>query len=128
MKYYLIAGEASGDLHGSRLIKAIRKQDPQASFRAWGGDLMETSGATLAKHYQSLAIMGLVDVIKNLNQIFKNISFCKKDIQEFQPDALGKKSGVLHPLLYCTSGVGLKSQSGSENKSLYRPSIRYPTL
>lgn len=88
MKYYLIAGEASGDLHGSRLIKAIRKQDPQASFRAWGGDLMEASGATLAKHYKSLAIMGLVDVIKNLNQIFKNISFCKKDIQEFQPDAL----------------------------------------
>ena len=67
MKYYLIAGEASGDLHGSRLIKAIRKQDPQASFRAWGGDLMEASGATLAKHYKSLAIMGLVDVIKNLN-------------------------------------------------------------
>ncbi|MCW1953408.1 MAG: lipid-A-disaccharide synthase [Flavobacteriia bacterium] len=88
MKYYLIAGEASGDLHGSRLIRAIQEQDSEATFRAWGGDLMQEAGATLAMHYKSIAIMGLVDVLKNLGQIFKNISFCKKDILEFNPDAL----------------------------------------
>ena len=88
MKYYIIAGEASGDLHGSYLIKAIKKEDPKAVFRAWGGDLMQAAGANLAMHYKSLAIMGFVDVIKNLPRIFKNISYCKSDISGFKPDAL----------------------------------------
>ena len=88
MKYYLIAGEASGDLHGSYLIEAIKKTDPKATFRGWGGDLMQAAGLELAKHYKSLAIMGFVDVLKNLPKIFKNIAFCKLDITNFKPDAI----------------------------------------
>lgn len=88
MKYYIIAGEASGDLHGSNLIKELKKQDPTANIRCWGGDLMQEAGATLVKHYKELAFMGFVEVIRNIPTIFKNIAFCKKDIQEFQPDVL----------------------------------------
>ncbi len=88
MKYYIIAGEASGDLHGSNLIKALRHEDPNAVFRAWGGDLMENAGAALVKHYRDLAFMGFVEVLMNLKTILRNISFCKKDIEAFQPDAL----------------------------------------
>ena len=88
MKYYLIAGEASGDLHGGRLVKAIRKSDPAAEIRAWGGDQMEKAGATLVKHFRDLAFMGFIEVIKNLPTIVRNIRFCKKDILAFQPDVL----------------------------------------
>ncbi len=88
MKYYLIAGEASGDLHGSNLIRAIRKNDPDAIFRCWGGDLMQAAGATLVKHYRDLAFMGFTEVIRNLPTILKNIKFCKQDISAFAPDAL----------------------------------------
>ncbi|MEN9599271.1 MAG: hypothetical protein RL596_1590 [Bacteroidota bacterium] len=69
MKYYVIAGEASGDLHGSNLIKAIRANDPSASFRCWGGDLMQEAGADLVKHYRDLAFMGFAEVVKNLPTI-----------------------------------------------------------
>ncbi|WP_203295526.1 lipid-A-disaccharide synthase [Luteirhabdus pelagi] len=88
MKYYLLAGEASGDLHGANLIKALKKEDPNAEFRCWGGDLMEDAGATLVKHYRDLAFMGFVEVLFNLRTILKNISFCKKDIEQFQPDVI----------------------------------------
>lgn len=88
MKYYLIAGEASGDLHGSNLMKAIKKEDPQAEFRFWGGDLMRAVGGTEVKHYRDLAFMGFLEVVLNLRTILKNISFCKKDIEEFQPDRI----------------------------------------
>jgi lipid-A-disaccharide synthase len=88
VKYYLIAGEASGDLHGSNLIRAIHKQDPDASVRCWGGDRMEQAGATLVKHYRELSFMGFLEVLANLNTIFRNLSFCKKDIEAFKPDAL----------------------------------------
>jgi lipid-A-disaccharide synthase len=88
MKYYIIAGEASGDLHGSNLIKELIKLDPAASIRCWGGDKMESAGATLVKHYRDLAFMGFTEVIKNLPTIFRNLSFCKKDILSFQPDGL----------------------------------------
>lgn len=88
MKYYIIAGEASGDLHAANLIRAIQQKDAQANIRAWGGDLMEEAGANLVKHYRDLAFMGFWEVITNLSTILKNISFCKKDIEEFQPDAL----------------------------------------
>ena len=88
MKYYIIAGEASGDLHASNLIKKLFKKDASAEVRGWGGDLMEKAGATLVKHYRDLAFMGFLEVILNLRTILKNISFCKKDILEFQPDAL----------------------------------------
>lgn len=88
MKYYLIAGEASGDLHGSNLIKAIRQHDPEATFRCWGGDLMQQAGAELVKHYKELAFMGFLEVLLNLKTILRNIDFCKKDIEAYSPDAL----------------------------------------
>jgi lipid-A-disaccharide synthase len=88
MKYYIIAGEASGDLHGSNLIKEIIKLDEAANVRSWGGDLMETAGATVVKHYKELAFMGFTEVIKNLPTIFSNLKFCKKDIQEFEPNVI----------------------------------------
>lgn len=88
MKYYLIAGEPSGDLHGANLIKALLKEDPQATVRAWGGDLMQQAGATLAKHYRDLAFMGVWEVVKNLSTIRQNFKFCKEDVVNFQPDYL----------------------------------------
>ncbi|MEX0275108.1 MAG: lipid-A-disaccharide synthase [Flavobacteriaceae bacterium] len=88
MKYYLIAGEASGDLHGSNLIKALKTQDTEANIRCWGGDRMQNAGGTLAKHYKEMAFMGFWEVIQNLGTIKKNISFCKRDIAEFSPDVI----------------------------------------
>jgi len=88
MKYYLIAGEASGDLHGSNLIRALREEDPEAEFRAWGGDLMEQAGAELVKHYRDLAFMGFAEVVANLRTILGNIAFCKKDIASWRPDVV----------------------------------------
>ncbi len=88
MKYYLIAGEASGDLHGANLIRALHRQDPEAEVRCWGGNRMEAAGATLVKHYRELSFMGFFEVLANLPTIFRNLSFCKKDIEAFDPDAL----------------------------------------
>lgn len=88
MKYYIISGEASGDLHGSNLMKSLQKVDANADFRFWGGDLMETVGGTLVKHYKELAFMGFVEVVMNLRTIAKNLSFCKKDIENYNPDAI----------------------------------------
>ncbi len=88
MKYYIIAGEASGDLHGSNLIKALLIKDKDAEIRCWGGDLMQQAGGTLVKHYKEMAFMGFLEVILNLGAIFKNITFCKEDIKNFSPDIL----------------------------------------
>src|SRR6201989_2971402 len=88
MRYYLIAGEASGDLHGSNLIRAIHRQDNAADIRCWGGDKMQAAGATLVKHYKDLAFMGFAEVVKNLPVIMRNFKFCKQDIESFQPDAV----------------------------------------
>ena len=88
MKYYIIAGEASGDLHGSNLMKALYKEDANAEIRFWGGDLMQNVGGTLVKHYRELAFMGFIEVVFNLKTILNNISFCKKDIENFNPDAI----------------------------------------
>lgn len=88
MKYYLIAGEASGDLHGSNLMKALKIEDPAADFRIWGGDLMQEAGGDLRKHYRDLAFMGFVEVLKNLRTIVRNLRFCEQDILDYQPDAL----------------------------------------
>jgi lipid-A-disaccharide synthase len=88
MKYYIISGEASGDLHGSNLIKELKKKDVSAEIRCWGGDKMEAAGATLVKHYKELAFMGFLEVIKNLRTILKNIKICKNDILQYQPAAL----------------------------------------
>lgn len=88
MRYYIIAGEASGDLHGSNLIKALNDKDSNAEIRCWGGDLMKKAGGTLVKHYKEMAFMGFLEVIMNLNKIFKNIKFCKSDITQFNPDVI----------------------------------------
>ena len=88
MRYYIIAGEASGDLHGSNLIKAIKANDANAVIQCWGGDLMQAAGGHLVKHYSSLAFMGFVEVLMNIRTILSNIKFCKKDIDTFSPDVL----------------------------------------
>ena len=88
MKYYLISGEASGDLHCSLLIKALKKLDSKAQFRGWGGDLMAKEGTVLVKHYKKLAFMGFWEVISHLPAILRNISLCKKDILKYVPDVI----------------------------------------
>ncbi|MEO6290116.1 MAG: lipid-A-disaccharide synthase, partial [Ginsengibacter sp.] len=88
MKYYIVAGEASGDLHGSNLIKELLKLDPSADIRGWGGDKMEAAGATLVKHYRDLAFMGFAEVVKNLPAILRNFKFCKEDIKNYKPDVV----------------------------------------
>lgn len=88
MKYYLIAGEASGDLHGAYLINALAKADPEADFRCWGGDLMAAAGADLQKHYRELAFMGFVEVLLNIRTILGNFKACKADVLKYQPDVL----------------------------------------
>lgn len=88
MKYYIIAGEASGDLHAANLIKEIKQRDTQAVFRVWGGDMMQQQGATIVKHYRDLAFMGFLEVVQNLGTILNNIKFCKQDILAYKPDAL----------------------------------------
>ena len=88
MKYYIIAGEASGDLHGSNLIKELKKLDASAVIRCWGGDKMQQAGGELVKHYRDLAFMGFWEVLKNIFTILRNLKFCKKDIEQFQPDSL----------------------------------------
>ena len=88
MKYYFIAGEASGDLHGANLMRALAEIDPQAQFRFWGGDRMEAVGGKLIKHYRDLAFMGFWEVVTNLRTILRNIDLCKGDITAYQPDAL----------------------------------------
>lgn len=88
MKYYLIAGEASGDLHGSNLMRELKQADPEVQFRYFGGDLMQNEGGTLVKHYREMAFMGIVNVVMNLKTIGRNMKFCQKDLLEFQPDVL----------------------------------------
>ena len=88
MRYYLIVGEASGDLHASRLMQALASKDPAAEFRFFGGDLMSAVGGTRVKHYSELAYMGFVPVLLHLPTILRNMSSCKKDIVAWQPDVV----------------------------------------
>ncbi|MCY7349744.1 MAG: lipid-A-disaccharide synthase [Cytophagaceae bacterium] len=88
MKYFLLAGERSGDLHGSNLIRAIQRNDPQAEFRAWGGELMQQAGATLTRHYRELAFMGLGEVLKNWRTVLGLMRQCQRDLLQFKPDAV----------------------------------------
>ena len=88
MRYFIIAGEQSGDLHGSNLIRELTNQDTTAEIKCWGGDLMEAAGATLLKHYKKTAFMGFVEVAKNLGVIKKNLVLCKQHIAEFRPDVV----------------------------------------
>jgi len=109
MKYYIIAGEASGDLHGSNLIKELKKLDASATIRCWGGDKMQQAGGELVKHYRDLAFMGFWEVIKNIFTILRNLKFCKKDIQQFQPDTL---------ILIDYPGFNLRIAKWAKQKSL----------
>lgn len=88
MKYYLISGEASGDVHGANLMKSLKKLDAEADFRFWGGDRMQNEGGVLVKHYRDLAFMGFVEVLLNLSTVLRNIAFCKDDLLRYQPDVL----------------------------------------
>lgn len=88
MRYYIIAGEASGDLHGSNLMRGIFKHDPDGEIRFWGGEKMASVGGTMVRNYRDTAVMGVVEVIGKLGRIFKNLKFCKKDILEYNPDAV----------------------------------------
>lgn len=88
MKYYLIAGEASGDLHASNLTQSLRKLDKEADFRFFGGDLMQSAGGTLVRHYRDMAFMGIVPVVLNARTILRNLAFCKEDIAAYRPDAV----------------------------------------
>ena len=88
MKYYIIAGEASGDLHGANLMQALYQEDPKAEIRFWGGDQMKKQGGVLVKHYKDHAYMGFWEVLIHLPSILQNIAFCKTDIVAFQPDVL----------------------------------------
>ena len=88
MKYYIIAGEASGDLYGANLVKEIKKKDQNAEMRACGGDLMHREGVELVKHYKTHNYMGFLEVVLNLKTILNNIKFCKEDVKDFNPYAL----------------------------------------
>ena len=88
MKYYIISGEASGDLHGATLVKHLKSYDKNTDVRAWGGELLKDQGAEIVKHYKDLAFMGFFEVVKNIFTIIKNLNFCKKDIKEYNPDVL----------------------------------------
>jgi len=88
MKYYIIAGEASGDLHGANLMSALKNNDPKAEFRIWGGDLMKAQGGTLVKHYREMAFMGIWAVLMNLRSIKQNMKTCNEDLLQYKPDVL----------------------------------------
>jgi lipid-A-disaccharide synthase len=88
MRYYIIAGEASGDLHGSNLMKGIHAEDPKAEIRFWGGDLMAQAGGEMVRHYKEGAVMGFVEVVAKARRLLDNVSFCKKDIMEWKPDVV----------------------------------------
>ena len=88
MRYYIIAGEASGDLHASNLMKALKTEDPSAEFRCWGGDLMEAAGGQIVRHYRDLAFMGFLEVAMNIRTILRNFRFCEKDLRSWKPDVL----------------------------------------
>ena len=88
MKYFLIAGEASGDLHASNLMAALKKQDAEADFRFLGGDLMQAVGGTLVKHYRDMAFMGFIPVLLNLRTILNNMKVCQEEIRQYRPDVV----------------------------------------
>jgi len=88
MRYYIIAGEASGDLHGSNLMKSLKEVDSAAEFRIWGGDLMVSAGGDLVRHYNETAVMGVVEVLSKLTKISDNIKLCKSDLLSYNPDVL----------------------------------------
>ncbi len=110
MKYYIISGEASGDLHGSNLMKALFEKDTDADIRFWGGDLMQAVGGTLVSHYKDRAFMGFVEVLSNLSKVLGFIKYCKKDIAAFQPDVI---------ILIDNSGFNLRIAKWAKEAGFY---------
>ena len=110
MRYYIIAGEASGDLHASNLIRGLRAEDPEADIRGWGGDLMREAGAEIVRHYKDTAIMGFLTVLKNLGKIKANIRLCCEDIRSWKPDVviLVDYAGFNLRIARFAKGIGLK--------------------
>lgn len=110
MRYYIIAGEASGDLHASNLIRGLRAEDPDADIRGWGGDLMREAGAEIVRHYKDTAIMGFLTVLKNLGKIKANICLCCEDIRNWKPDVviLVDYAGFNLRIARFAKGIGLK--------------------
>ena len=110
MRYYIIAGEASGDLHASNLIRGLRAEDPEADIRGWGGDLMREAGAEIVRHYKDTAIMGFLTVLKNLGKIKVNIRLCCEDIRSWKPDVviLVDYAGFNLRIARFAKGIGLK--------------------
>ncbi|MBQ9636555.1 MAG: lipid-A-disaccharide synthase [Prevotella sp.] len=130
MKYYLIVGEASGDLHASHLMRSLQQEDPQAEFRFFGGDLMSEVGGTRVRHYRELAYMGFIPVLLHLPTIFRNLAFCKRDIAQWQPDAVIlvdypgfnlKIAKHLHKL----RSKGLASSTPTLPSKPFRPQVYY---
>ena len=131
MKYYLIVGEASGDLHASHLMAALKAEDPQADFRFFGGDLMAAVGGTMVKHYKELAYMGFIPVLLHLRTIFANMKRCKGDIVSWQPDVVilvdsgysqvcSCKDTDTGLLLYFSEDMGVEGVSYQEYKTRCR--------
>ncbi len=114
MRYYLIVGEASGDLHASNLMRALRREDPEAEFRFFGGDLMAKVGGVCVRHYKALAYMGFVPVLLHLRTILRNMDFCKNDVEAWNPDVLilvdypGFNYANSRILLYLSENLGME--------------------
>ena len=131
MKYYLIAGEASGDLHGSNLMKGILKADPGARFRFWGGDKMAAVGGAenLAMHYEKASFMGFTEVLKNLRTIFGQIEQCKRDVAAYAPDVLVLIDYAGFNLRLARFGraesLGMEGVAREKNPALGRPAVRH---
>ena len=121
MKYYLIVGEASGDLHASHLMAALKAEDPQADFRFFGGDLMAAVGGTMVKHYKELAYMGFIPVLLHLRTIFANMKRCKEDIVSWEPDVvIPCKDTDPGLLLYFSEDMGVERIPYQEYKTRCR--------
>ena len=138
MKYYIIAGEASGDLHGSNLMKGIYAEDPQAEIRFWGGDLMHAvwagsqnnpSQEGLVKHYKEGAVMGFVEVLAKAGKLLKNVKFCKEDILAWKPDVVvlidypGFNFKIAEFLLYSSKSLGLTRKPHQEAQGICRQAL-----
>ena len=141
MKYFLIAGEASGDLHASNLMKELLKHDPRAEFRFMGGDLMQGVSGGMVMHYRETSYM-MLDVLFHLGKIFRNMRLMKQKIQEWKPDvvipvdypgfnlrmarfAFTRDHGLL---LYFTQGMGLETAAGEDTEKIYQPPVCHPSL
>ena len=121
MKYYLIAGEASGDLHASRLMRSLKVHDAEAEFRFYGGDLMLAEGGTRVKHYKELAYMGFIPVLLHLPTILRNMKQCKQDIMTWQPDVVILSSPIPPSLLlHLTQDLGVEGVSHQEYQARCR--------